>query len=139
MFLFTRHISDRNFICASIDEFWFHTGFSKLWSCIFYKISDTPKFEVYCRKIPAECSVHHELYHQISSYPDCKTRDLLPSILLKVVSSDEIVNEWSDFVDINNQGTQVNHYKLLPSSHHKCLSFWPAQCIAPLQWVDPFF
>ncbi|XP_014735258.1 PREDICTED: vacuolar protein sorting-associated protein 13B isoform X6 [Sturnus vulgaris] len=68
---------------------------------------DTPKFEVYCRKIPAECSVHHELYHQISNYPDCKTRDLLPSILLKVVSSDEIVNEWSDFVDINNQGTQI--------------------------------
>ncbi|TRZ13124.1 hypothetical protein HGM15179_013988, partial [Zosterops borbonicus] len=68
---------------------------------------DTPKLEVYCRKIPAECSVHHELYHQISSYPDCKTRDLLPSILLKVVSSDELVNEWSDFVDINNQGTQV--------------------------------
>ncbi|XP_066034107.1 intermembrane lipid transfer protein VPS13B isoform X3 [Chamaea fasciata] len=68
---------------------------------------DTPKFEVYCRKIPAECSVHHELYHQISSYPDCKTRDLLPSILLKVVSSDELVNEWSDFVDINNQGTQI--------------------------------
>uniref|UniRef100_A0A8C3UEX9 Vacuolar protein sorting 13 homolog B n=1 Tax=Catharus ustulatus TaxID=91951 RepID=A0A8C3UEX9_CATUS len=68
---------------------------------------DTPKFEVYCRKIPAECSVHHELYHQISSYPDCKTRDLLPSILLKVVSSDEVINEWSDFVDINNQGTQI--------------------------------
>ncbi|NXD18802.1 VP13B protein, partial [Spelaeornis formosus] len=68
---------------------------------------DTPKFEVYCRKIPAECSVHHELYHQISSYPDGKTRDLLPSILLKVVSSDELVNEWSDFVDINNQGTQI--------------------------------
>ncbi|XP_059720532.1 intermembrane lipid transfer protein VPS13B isoform X5 [Haemorhous mexicanus] len=68
---------------------------------------DTPKFEVYCRKIPAECSVHHELYHQISSYPDCKTRDLLPSILLKVVSADELVNEWSDVVDINNQGTQI--------------------------------
>ncbi|XP_071660013.1 intermembrane lipid transfer protein VPS13B isoform X8 [Patagioenas fasciata] len=68
---------------------------------------DTPKFEVYCRKIPAECSVHHELYHQVSSYPDCKTRDLLPSILLKVMSSDELVNEWSDFVDVNNQGTQI--------------------------------
>ncbi|KAM6089237.1 intermembrane lipid transfer protein VPS13B isoform 6-T7 [Chlamydotis macqueenii] len=68
---------------------------------------DTPKFEVYCRKIPAELSVHHELYHQVSSYPDCKARDLLPSILLKVISSDELVNEWSDFVDINNQGTQI--------------------------------
>ncbi|NWU94415.1 VP13B protein, partial [Upupa epops] len=68
---------------------------------------DTPKFEVYCRKVPAECSVHHELYHQVTSYPDCKTRDLLPSILLKVMSADELVNEWSDFVDINNQGTQI--------------------------------
>lgn len=75
---------------------------------LFYNIADTPKFEVYCRKIPAECSVHHELYHQVSSYPDCKTRDLLPSILLKVMSSDKLVNEWSDVVDINNQGTQVN-------------------------------
>ncbi|XP_074842974.1 intermembrane lipid transfer protein VPS13B isoform X3 [Carettochelys insculpta] len=70
-------------------------------------IKDTPKFEVYCRKIPAECSVHHELYHQVSSYPDCKTKDLLPSILLKVMSSGELTNEWSDFVDINNQGTQI--------------------------------
>uniref|UniRef100_A0A8C2Y556 Vacuolar protein sorting 13 homolog B n=1 Tax=Coturnix japonica TaxID=93934 RepID=A0A8C2Y556_COTJA len=68
---------------------------------------DTPKFEVYCRTIPAESSIHHELYHQVSNYPDCKTRDLLPSILLKVMSSDDLVNEWSDFVDINNQGTQV--------------------------------
>uniref|UniRef100_A0A8C3TIR6 Vacuolar protein sorting 13 homolog B n=1 Tax=Chelydra serpentina TaxID=8475 RepID=A0A8C3TIR6_CHESE len=70
-------------------------------------IKDTPKFEVYCKKIPAECSIHHELYHQVSSYPDCKTKDLLPSILLKVMSSDELTNEWSDFVDINNQGTQI--------------------------------
>ncbi|XP_068017257.1 intermembrane lipid transfer protein VPS13B isoform X4 [Melanerpes formicivorus] len=68
---------------------------------------DTPKFEVYCRKIPAERSVHHELYHQVCSYPDCKTRDLLPSILLKVMSSSEVENEWSDCVDINSQGTQV--------------------------------
>nr|XP_023961065.1 vacuolar protein sorting-associated protein 13B isoform X16 [Chrysemys picta bellii] len=70
-------------------------------------IKDTPKFEVYCKKIPAECSIHHELYHQVSGYPDCKTKDLLPSILLKVISTDELSNEWSDFVDINNQGTQI--------------------------------
>ncbi|KAF2981887.1 hypothetical protein EK904_011841 [Melospiza melodia maxima] len=41
------------------------------------------------------------------NFKDCKTRDLLPSILLKVVSSDESVNEWSDVVDINHQGTQI--------------------------------
>ncbi|XP_077023438.1 intermembrane lipid transfer protein VPS13B isoform X6 [Tamandua tetradactyla] len=70
-------------------------------------IKDVPKFEVYCRKIPSECSVHHELYHQISSYPDCKTKDLLPSLLLRVELVDEIPTEWSDAIDINSQGTQV--------------------------------
>ncbi|XP_019383541.1 PREDICTED: vacuolar protein sorting-associated protein 13B isoform X4 [Gavialis gangeticus] len=70
-------------------------------------IKDTPKFEVYCSKIPAECSVHHELYHQVSNYPDCKNKDLLPSVLLKVISPDELMTEWSDVIDINNQGTQI--------------------------------
>uniref|UniRef100_A0A8D2L3K4 Vacuolar protein sorting 13 homolog B n=1 Tax=Varanus komodoensis TaxID=61221 RepID=A0A8D2L3K4_VARKO len=70
-------------------------------------IKDTPKFDVYCKHVPAECSVHHELYHQVSNYPDCKTKDLVPNIVLKVVSSEELTNEWSDFVDINNQGTQI--------------------------------
>uniref|UniRef100_A0A2K6GSD1 Vacuolar protein sorting 13 homolog B n=1 Tax=Propithecus coquereli TaxID=379532 RepID=A0A2K6GSD1_PROCO len=70
-------------------------------------IKDIPKFEVYCKKIPSECSIHHELYHQISSYPDCKTKDLLPSLFLKVESLDEITTEWSDAIDINSQGMQV--------------------------------
>ncbi|XP_006859246.1 PREDICTED: vacuolar protein sorting-associated protein 13B isoform X2 [Chrysochloris asiatica] len=70
-------------------------------------IKDIPKFDVYCRKIPSECSVHHELYHQISSYPDCKTKDLLPSLLLRVDLLEETAAEWSDAIDINHQGTQV--------------------------------
>nr|XP_037855795.1 vacuolar protein sorting-associated protein 13B isoform X6 [Chlorocebus sabaeus] len=70
-------------------------------------IKDIPKFEVYCKKIPSECSIHHELYHQISSYPDCKTKDLLPSLLLRVELLDEVTTEWSDAIDINSQGTQV--------------------------------
>ncbi|CAI9588810.1 unnamed protein product, partial [Staurois parvus] len=70
-------------------------------------IKDTPKFEVYCRKIPAECSVHHEMYHQLSSFPDCKTKDSLPGIYLKVLSCEETTAEWSDLIDINSQGTQV--------------------------------
>ncbi|XP_008146729.2 intermembrane lipid transfer protein VPS13B isoform X2 [Eptesicus fuscus] len=70
-------------------------------------IKDIPKFEVYCRKVPSECSVHHELYHQISSYPDCKTRDLLPSLLLRVELQEEMPTEWSDAIDINSEGTQV--------------------------------
>ncbi|KAM5281502.1 intermembrane lipid transfer protein VPS13B isoform 3-T3 [Ctenodactylus gundi] len=70
-------------------------------------IKDIPKFEVYCRKIPSESSIHHELYHQISSYPDCKTKDLLPSLFLRVELLDAITAEWSDAIDINSQGTQV--------------------------------
>ncbi|XP_005381914.1 PREDICTED: vacuolar protein sorting-associated protein 13B isoform X2 [Chinchilla lanigera] len=70
-------------------------------------IKEIPKCEVYCRKIPPESSVHHELYHQISSYPDCKTKDLLPSLFLKVGLLDAVTAEWSDAVDINSQGTQV--------------------------------
>ncbi|KAE8599301.1 hypothetical protein XENTR_v10017132 [Xenopus tropicalis] len=70
-------------------------------------IKEMPKFEVYCRRIPAECSLHHELYHQVSSFPDCKTKDLLPSIYLKVLSHEDTATEWSDLIDINNQGTQV--------------------------------
>lgn len=70
-------------------------------------IKDIPKFEVYCKKIPPESSVHHELYHQISSYPDCKTKDSLPSLLLRVELPDRIITEWSDAIDINSQGMQV--------------------------------
>ncbi|XP_004697754.1 vacuolar protein sorting-associated protein 13B [Echinops telfairi] len=69
-------------------------------------IKDTPKFEVYCRRIPPECSVHHELYHQICSYPDCRTKDLLPSLLLRVELPGK-VTDWSDAIDINHPGTQV--------------------------------
>ncbi|XP_036063837.1 vacuolar protein sorting-associated protein 13B isoform X4 [Onychomys torridus] len=70
-------------------------------------IRDIPKFEVYCKKIPPESSVHHELYHQIISYPDCKTKDLFPSLLLRTEVMEEMTAEWSDAVDINSQGTQV--------------------------------
>ncbi|XP_053322760.1 intermembrane lipid transfer protein VPS13B [Spea bombifrons] len=69
-------------------------------------IKDTPRFPVYCRKLPAECSVHYELYHQLAGFPDCKTKDVLPSIFLKVLS-DESAAEWSDMIDISNLGTQV--------------------------------
>lgn len=70
-------------------------------------IRDIPKFEVYCKKIPPESSVHHELYHQTISYPDCKTKDLLPSLLLRAEMTEEGTAEWSDAVDMNSQGTQV--------------------------------
>ena len=92
----------------------------------FFLILDIPKFEIYCRKIPPECSIHHELYHQISSYPDCKTRDLLPSLLLRVELLEEMTAEWSDPIDINNQGTQVSDPHVLPKPGEKVpfLRFW---------------
>lgn len=77
---------------------------------LFFNLSDIPKFEAYCKKIPSESSVHHELYHQIISYPDCKTKDTLPSLLLRLESTGEMTAEWSDAVDINSQGTQVSDY-----------------------------
>lgn len=87
----------------------------------FFFFLDIPKFEVYCRRIPSECSIHHELYHQISSYPDCKTKDLLPSLLLKVELLGEITTEWSDAIDINSQGTQVSEPRVsLPRQKGKC-------------------
>ncbi|XP_060679860.1 intermembrane lipid transfer protein VPS13B-like isoform X2 [Hemiscyllium ocellatum] len=70
-------------------------------------LKDAPKCAVYCRKIPAECSVHHELYHQVWSFPECKTKDHLPSIHLSMVPSPEASEEWSDVIDLNSPGTQV--------------------------------
>ncbi|XP_041104665.1 vacuolar protein sorting-associated protein 13B-like isoform X3 [Polyodon spathula] len=70
-------------------------------------IKDIPKTKVLCRPIPAESSLHHELYHHLSSFPDCKNKDTLPSILLKLASSEETGEEWSDAIDINSPGTQV--------------------------------
>lgn len=81
----------------------------------FFFFLDTPKFEVYCRRIPSECSIHHELYHQISSYPDCKTKDSLPSLFLRVDSLEDTATEWSDAIDINSQGTQVSEPRGFPA------------------------
>ncbi|XP_067834221.1 intermembrane lipid transfer protein VPS13B-like isoform X2 [Heptranchias perlo] len=70
-------------------------------------IKDIPKCVVYCRKIPGESSVHHELYHQVCNFPDCKTEDHLPSVHLSMISSSDLSEEWSDVIDLNSPGTQV--------------------------------
>ncbi|XP_043921582.1 vacuolar protein sorting-associated protein 13B [Protopterus annectens] len=70
-------------------------------------LKDVPKFPVYCQRIPADSSLTHELYYQVSSFPDCRVRDALPSILLKALMSSEEPEDWSDSIDINNPGTQV--------------------------------
>lgn len=74
----------------------------------FFLILDILKFEVYCRKIFFECLIYYELYYQIFSYLDCKIRDLFFSFFLRVELLDEIIIEWSDVIDINNQGIQVS-------------------------------
>ncbi|XP_078254173.1 intermembrane lipid transfer protein VPS13B isoform X1 [Rhinoraja longicauda] len=70
-------------------------------------IKDTPKCTVYCRKIPSEASIHHELYHHVWSFPDCKTEDNLPGVHLRGIPLSDLPEEWSDCIDLNSPGTQV--------------------------------
>ncbi|XP_062915876.1 intermembrane lipid transfer protein VPS13B-like isoform X2 [Mobula hypostoma] len=70
-------------------------------------IKDVPKCTVYCRKIPSESSIHHELYHHVWNFPDCKTEDSLPGVHLSMTSSSDLPEEWSDIIDLNSPGTQV--------------------------------
>uniref|UniRef100_A0A7N6B3G8 Vacuolar protein sorting 13 homolog B n=1 Tax=Anabas testudineus TaxID=64144 RepID=A0A7N6B3G8_ANATE len=69
-------------------------------------VKETPRTEVYCRSLPANCSVHHELYHHFSSFPECRQKDTLPALLLKS-TSDHSPPDWTDPIDINCPGTQV--------------------------------
>ncbi|KAJ8394619.1 hypothetical protein AAFF_G00044220 [Aldrovandia affinis] len=52
---------------------------------------------------PTSSSLHHELYHHSSSFPDCRQREALPTLLLRAT------DQWSDPIDINCPGTQVPH------------------------------
>ncbi|KAM9723999.1 intermembrane lipid transfer protein VPS13B isoform 3-T3 [Menidia menidia] len=69
-------------------------------------IKETPKTEVYCRPLPANSSLHHELYYHFSTFPECKQKEMLPTVLLKT-TSDESTTDWTDPIDINCLGTQV--------------------------------
>ncbi|KAF3691535.1 Vacuolar protein sorting-associated protein 13B Cohen syndrome protein 1 [Channa argus] len=69
-------------------------------------IKEAPRTEVYCRPLPANCSVHHELYHHSSSFPECRQKELLPTLLLKTIT-DHSPTDWTDPIDINCPGTQV--------------------------------
>lgn len=68
--------------------------------------AETPRTEVQCRPVPASSSLHHELYHHFSTFPECRQRDMLPSLLLKT-DSDSNSHDWTDPIDINCFGTQV--------------------------------
>ncbi|XP_069393277.1 intermembrane lipid transfer protein VPS13B isoform X4 [Paralichthys olivaceus] len=69
-------------------------------------VKETPKTEVYCRPLPANCSLHHELHHHFSSFPECRQKEMLPTLLLKT-TSDHGTTDWTDPIDINCLGTQV--------------------------------
>ncbi|XP_031724466.1 LOW QUALITY PROTEIN: vacuolar protein sorting-associated protein 13B, partial [Anarrhichthys ocellatus] len=69
-------------------------------------VKETPRTEVHCCPLPANCSLHHELYHHFSSFPECRQKDTLPALLLKT-TSDHGSTSWTDPIDINCPGTQV--------------------------------
>ncbi|XP_068616522.1 intermembrane lipid transfer protein VPS13B-like [Brachionichthys hirsutus] len=69
-------------------------------------VKEIPRTEVYCRPLPANSSLHHELYHHFSSFPSCRQKDMLPTLQLKT-PSDHSPTDWTDPVDINCPGTQV--------------------------------
>nr|XP_040021418.1 vacuolar protein sorting-associated protein 13B-like [Gasterosteus aculeatus aculeatus] len=69
-------------------------------------LKETQKTEVHCRPLPANCSLHHELYHHFSSFPECRQKETLPALLLKT-TLDQGSNTWSDPIDVNCPGTQV--------------------------------
>uniref|UniRef100_A0A3Q3JG19 Vacuolar protein sorting 13 homolog B n=1 Tax=Monopterus albus TaxID=43700 RepID=A0A3Q3JG19_MONAL len=69
-------------------------------------VKETPRTEVYCRPLPANCCLHHELYYHFSSFPECRQKEVLPTLLLKT-TSDHSTADWTDPIDINCPGTQV--------------------------------
>ncbi|CAJ1061446.1 LOW QUALITY PROTEIN: vacuolar protein sorting-associated protein 13B-like [Xyrichtys novacula] len=69
-------------------------------------LKDTPRTEVYCCPLPANSSLHHELYHHTSTFPECRQNELLPTLLLKA-TLDHSSTDWTDPIDINSPGTQV--------------------------------
>ncbi|KAI9537313.1 hypothetical protein NQZ68_026443 [Dissostichus eleginoides] len=69
-------------------------------------VKETARTEVYCRPLPANCSLHHELYHHLSSFPECRQKEMLPTLLLKT-TSDHSSTDWTDPIDIKCPGTQV--------------------------------
>ncbi|CAN9514055.1 unnamed protein product [Ophioblennius macclurei] len=69
-------------------------------------VQEAPRTEVYCRPLPPNCSLHHELYYHCSSFPECRQKEVLPTLLLKT-TSEHSATDWTDPIDINCPGTQV--------------------------------
>ncbi|XP_037533228.1 vacuolar protein sorting-associated protein 13B [Nematolebias whitei] len=69
-------------------------------------VKETPRTAVYCRPLPANCSLHHELYYHSSTFPECRQKEVLPTLQLKT-TSDHSSTDWTNPIDINCPGTQV--------------------------------
>ncbi|XP_067217864.1 intermembrane lipid transfer protein VPS13B-like isoform X4 [Chanodichthys erythropterus] len=84
-------------------------------------VRESLRSEVFCRMVPAHSSVHHELFHQASSFPECRQKETLPTLQLRIVTdtptspiptptSPEAMptsHGWTDAIDISSPGTQV--------------------------------
>lgn len=84
--------------------------------CVFLHmlcLSEPARAEVFCRRVPPLCSVHHELYYHSSSFPECRQRDTLPTVVLSIASdppspmATPTIPKWTEDIDINSPGTQV--------------------------------
>jgi len=78
---------------------------------------------VFSRTVPALSSVHHELFHQASSFPECRQKETLPPLQLRIITdtppghsdtppghSDTPPSPgWTEAIDISSPGTQVHN------------------------------
>lgn len=97
---------------------------------------------MFCRMLPAVSSVHHELYHHISNFPECKQKEMLPTLLLRVITDTPtdpintpinptdtpITPSWTDDIDISSPGTQVHNTTLLKHSLQLKQSYMSGVC-----------
>lgn len=80
-------------------------------------VSEPVRTEVFCRKLSPLSSVHHELYYHASSFPECRQKEALPSLLLcsapdqpSSPSAVPSTPNWTDAIDINSPGMQVQQH-----------------------------
>ncbi|XP_052473684.1 intermembrane lipid transfer protein VPS13B-like [Carassius gibelio] len=82
---------------------------------------ESVRSEVFSRVVPALSSVHHELFHQASSFPECRQKETLPTLQLRIITDTPPGDSatptshtdtppspgWTDAIDISSAGTQV--------------------------------
>ncbi|KAG5271733.1 hypothetical protein AALO_G00183420 [Alosa alosa] len=87
-------------------------------------LRETPRTEVFCRPLPPLSSLHHELYQQASSFPDCRPRESLPTLLLRAApdpgASPLPPPDWTEPIDINSPGTQHGATVILTLAPESC-------------------